>query len=156
ALAGACCMALLPAWPQLVLFLYQLIALRVVWALVFERPPRAIASLAAITAGLVLGPLLDGVQLFPALEVARDSVRRLSLSAPEILPAHLFTFATFRDNLSRGIAFGQPLTVIPCLLASCAVARRAGRSIVLFYLAAGVLFFVLGMGTATPLFDLYL
>lgn len=84
ALGAACCMAMLPAWPQLVLFLYQLVALRVLWAVVVERPARPLASLTAIVAGLVLGPLLDGIQLLPALEVARDSVRRMTLSGGEV------------------------------------------------------------------------
>jgi hypothetical protein len=156
ALGAACGMALLPAWPQLVWFLYQLIALRVLWALVIERPTRPFASFGAVVAGLALGPLLDGVQLFPALEVARDSVRRLTLSAPEINLARPFTFDHFRTNLSAGVTFGQPLTVIPFLLASLALVRRERRSTASFYLAAGLLYFVLGLGPETRLFDWYL
>jgi hypothetical protein len=155
-LGGACCMAFLPAWPQLVLFLYQLVALRVLWAFVVERPPRPLASLGAIGAGLLLGPLLDGIQLLPSLEVARESVRRLTLSMGEIVLARPYAFADFRAHLATGMAYGQPFSVIPCLLASLAFLGPSRRAVPLFYGAAGTLFFVLGLGPETPLFEAYL
>ena len=156
ALGAACCMAMLPAWPQLVLFLYQLVGLRVLWAIVVERPPRPFASFVGIMAGLVLGPLLDGAQLLPALEVAQESVRRVFLSENEIVMASGFDFSTFRHHLGKGIAYGQPLSVIPCLLASLAFLRPGRRRVAGFYCLAGGIFFTLSFGPATPLFDLYL
>jgi hypothetical protein len=156
ALGAACCLALLPAWPQLVMFLYQLVALRVLWALAIERPARPLASLGAIVGGLLLGPLLDAIQLLPALDVARESVRRLTLSTGEIVSAQPFAFSDFRANLAAGMVYGQPFSVIPCLLASLAFLCPSRGSVPLFYATAGVLFFVLGLGPETPLFDVYL
>jgi hypothetical protein len=155
ALGAASCMAMLPAWPQLVLFLHQLVALRLLWAIAVARPKRLVASLCAVVAGMALGPLLDAVQLLPALEVARDSVRRVTLSGAEIVAAAPFSFSDFRTQLAFGRAYGQPFTVIPCVLASLALLRSHDRAIAAFYLVAGALFFTLAFGPETPLFDLY-
>ncbi|HWP65908.1 MAG TPA: YfhO family protein [Candidatus Limnocylindria bacterium] len=155
-LGGACLFALLPAWPQLVLFLYQLVFLRVVWALVVERPARPFVSLAAVAGGLLLGALLDAVQLLPALAVSRESVRRLTLSDAEITMANVFGFDDFRWHLARGEAYGQPLSAVACVLAATAFAGPRRRAATSFYLLAAVLFLVLAFGPDTPLFQAYL
>lgn len=155
ALGATSCMAILPAWPQLVVFLYQLAGLRVVWALAVERPPRLGRSLPAVVAGLALGPLLAGVQVLPGLEAARESVRSMGLGPNEIRMQDIFALSGFRNNLSVGLVYGQPFSVVPCLLAGLAVLRASGRRIAAFYATAGALAFVLSLGSQTVLFDLY-
>src|SRR5262245_1020961 len=80
ALALAMTLALLPGSPQILLYTYQLIALRVVWELMTSRTARSLATLRAIAIGLFLPPLLAAVHLLPSLEMAAASVRNRPLS----------------------------------------------------------------------------
>src|SRR5262249_958099 len=58
--------------------------------------------------------------------------------------------------LGARIAVQQPLVLVPCILAAAGLCLPATRSRGVFYLCAGVLYFVLALGPSTPLFGWYL
>jgi len=153
-LAVILAIALLPGFPQTVVFAYQLIALRVAWEIVMRRG-RARAFVATIILGLVLAPLLAAVQLVPALESARMSVRGGNLSAEEISPGGAETWSGLRTEFGRRQDINNPLIVLPAIVAAASLARARTRRRALPYAVGAVLFFVLAFGPATPLFDLY-
>jgi hypothetical protein len=76
ALATVLMLALLPGFPQTVVYLYMLIGLRVVWALIAQERPQPLRRLAGVAAALALPALIGAVQFLPALEFARESIRR--------------------------------------------------------------------------------
>ena len=147
--------ALLPGYPQTVFFAYQLIALRVLWELA-RRRGRPLAIIAAVGLGLVLAPLLAAVQLLPAAELARESVRNTALVLQEINPSGFMTWAAFRRALVMRDTVVQPLMLLTVLLAVLGLVRRTTRPYAAFYLATALLYFVLAFGLNTPLFALYM
>jgi hypothetical protein len=155
-LGVALAVSLLPGYPQTVFFAYQLIALRVAWELVTTRAPRPAASLVAIAAGLVLPALLAAVQLLPALEVARASVRPAALTLSEMSPTGFLDWNTFRTQVGLHNTIHSPFVVVPCVLGAAAVVAGRRRRIALFYVLAGALYLALAFGPNTPLFRLYL
>ena len=145
---------LLPGFPQISFFTYQLIALRLAWSLVTAeaRRPRALLGCAAI--GVLLPPFLAAVQLLPAIEVTRESVRALPLSSSEIGAGFSWTLllATLRASVSYpGSALAIPLAGLALL----AGRRAPGFRHALFYATVAALYFVLSLGPGTPLFGLY-
>ena len=148
-------LAVLPGYVQPVFLAYQLIGLRVLWALASRRVARPAAALLTLGAGLALPFLLSAVQLVPAAEVARESVRSMSLSAAEMNPAGLLDWQRFRQAVDLRTP-SNPLVLVPCLLVGAALSERKTRPLALFYLIAGVLCFVLAFGPNTPLFRLYM
>jgi hypothetical protein len=145
---------LLVGYPQVLLFTYQLIALRLAWeAATNWHAPLARAGI-AIVAALALAPLLSAVQLVPSLEVAAQSIRSRPLTLEEIRPAHVtLTWAQFREWVGRRYAYGALFTVSAVMLASLGLLHGARRRVV-FYLLAAVAYFLVAFDT--PLFHLYL
>jgi len=111
-----------------------------------------------------VAPLLAAIQIVPGIGQARDSVRSTALAVEDISLAGFLNWERFRQC----IAFDPPLTVhaiqgtcspfvvLPTMLASLALLRRGTRRLVLLYVLAGALAFVLAFGPNTPLFKLYL
>lgn len=151
-LAVVLTLALLPGWVLIAALTYQLIALRVGWALVTaprERPWRAAG---AVAVGLALAPLLAAVQLLPAVEFARESFR-VAVEAVEFAK-----LGSFETTLLKGIRLRTPpapFTVAVFVLAAAAPFVSHQRPQVTFYLLTGTLYSVLALGTATPLYNLY-
>lgn len=147
--------ALLPGHPQFVLFICQMLALRLMWSL-FDgsergRLPRAIGG---ISLAFVVMLLLGAVQYLPALELVAESVRSGSLRPEEIAPAGNLSLA----EIARGIRMHgavTPFGIVPGIIAATAVASASHRRAALFYLAAGVLFLALSLGDTTPIGRLY-
>ncbi|HLY36622.1 MAG TPA: YfhO family protein [Candidatus Binatia bacterium] len=154
ALGGVVAVALLPGYPQPVLFICQLLALRVLWELGTGRLARPVRFLALFGLGLVLAPLLAGVQFVPALEVARESVRSGALALNEMSPQGFLGWQGAKRLLSLRSST-QPLILSPCLVAAAAFVEPGRRRLALFHLVAGTIFFVLALGPSTPLFTLY-
>ena len=145
---------LLPGFPQISLFTYQVIALRVGWELATQRVAHRLALLALISLGLVLPPLLAAVQLLPSLEVARDSIRSLPLQPVEVGAG--IGLAGLRHNLdTRPYSTGAILTAALAAVAGIGLCRGATRRMAVFYLGVGALYVLLALGEATPLFALY-
>jgi hypothetical protein len=148
-------LALLPGFPQTVLFAYQLIVLRVVWEVATRRVHRP-ASVAAVTIlGLALPLLLAAVQLIPAFEMARESYRGQGVSLAETSVLGRLRWQDFQQGLVFRSALHNPLLLVPALVAGTAFIKAATRRVAFFYAGAGLLFTVLAFGTSTPLFALY-
>ena len=147
-------LAVLPGYVQPVFLAYQLIGLRVLWALATRGVARPVTAMLAIGAGLVLPFFLSAVQLLPATEVARESIRSMPLTTGEMSPSGLLDWAHFRQAIDLRTP-SNPLVLVPCLLVGAALSRSSTRRYALFYLAAATLCFVLAFGPNTPLFRLY-
>lgn len=145
---------LLPGFPQISVFTYQAIALRVAWELVTARVPQRGRLLAYLVAALALPPLLIGVQFVPALEVARESIRTLPLRPREIGSG--ITVAGFRTSLGqRGDLPGAVLTAVVAALVGPGLLARTTRRLAAFYLLLALLYFLLALGDSTPVFGWY-
>jgi tetratricopeptide (TPR) repeat protein len=151
-LAVVLTLGLLPGWVLIAALTYQLIALRVLWALVTtprERPWRAVG---AVVVGLALAPLLAAVQLLPAAELARESYR---VAAEALEFANFGPSETTLLNRIRLRMPPVPFTVAVFVLAAAAPFVSSQRGRVTFYMLTGILYTVLALGTATPLYGLY-
>jgi hypothetical protein len=147
---------LLPGFPQSVVFTYQLVALRAVFELVTRRMPRPWYTFALLALGLVLAPLLDAVQLVPAIEMASQSVRSDPLTMDEIRSGGFLTWEHVRLTWRHRFDLLHPFIVVPCVIAGASWLHAPTRRRAVFYTLAGVLFMLLALGPATPVFDLYL
>ena len=154
ALAAVLAVMLLPGMPQTVFFAYQLIALRVLWELVTRPLPSRGRLLAWVLFAMVLPVALAAVQLFPELEVARESIRSGSLTAREISPYRHTQLRALLAAIARR-SVEQPFLLVPCLIGVAtffdARLRRRGS----YYAIAGALAVTLAMGSGSPLYDLY-
>lgn len=145
---------LLPGFPQIVFFTYQVIAARIAWSLLTREAHRPWALLASTALAWLLPPLLAAVQLLPSIEVARQSVRSLSLEPSEIGAG--FSWTLLRDSLHAfGSYPGNALLLVVTLLALLAARRGPSGRHVAFYALVAASYFVLSLGPGTPLFDLY-
>jgi hypothetical protein len=145
---------LLPWFPQISVYTVQLVALRVVWAVLTREVDRPLRLLAATGTALVLPLPLLAVQLLPLAEVARLSVRNLPLQPSDLGPGFSWPllWLTVRSYL------GAPGTVVAALLAVGALAaprdaRRRRQAI--FWALITLVFFVLSLGQGTPFWTLY-
>ena len=156
-LGVALTLALLPGFPQTVLFAYQLVALRLLWELVSRRSARNARTLLVLGLGLAVPPLLSAVQLIPSLEIARESVRNVALSQQETNPYGFLQLGweAFRRWIPTREGSHTPLILLPCIVSAAALLRGKTRGVGLFYLCAGLLYFVLAFGEHTPLYGLY-
>lgn len=167
ALAGALALAILPGMPQTVFFAYQLLALRALWELLpfgrLERDAveskvplrwRPARSLGLILLGVGAAPLLAAIQLFPEIEVARESIRSGVLTTREMIPQGAWGLSALRSHLATR-STEQPLMLVPCLAAVAAFLSPRTRRMALFYGAALLLSIGLAFGPGSLLFDLY-
>ena len=144
---------LLPGFPQICVFTYQVIALRVGWELLTVRVPRRGALLAWLGLGLALPPLLAAVQFLPALEVARASVRALPLQRGEIGAG--IPLREIRAGIGQGFILHGALTATALAVAGLGLAHRATRRLALLYLAIATGSVLIALGDATPVWGLY-
>jgi hypothetical protein len=133
ALGVALTISLLPGYPQLVLFAYQIIALRAAWELITRPGARRVASGAALLLGLSLPLFLAAVQVLPALKVARESAWSTNLGISEIGKTYL-DWAGFRRAVAMHDAARSPLVAVPCVLVAPALLAAATRRRAAFYL----------------------
>ena len=151
ALATVLMLALLPGFPQTVVYLYMLIGLRVVWALIAQERPQPLHRLAGVAAALALPPLIGAVQFLPALEFARESIRS---TAPVPAQVEGITWQGLRKTLMIRQATRVPFLPVTLALAVAALATGRGRrSPAWFYAAAAVLCFSLAF-PASPTYSL--
>jgi hypothetical protein len=155
ALAAALAISLLPGHPQVIVYLYQLIALRIAWELIVVRPPRPGRLLALFAGSLACAPLLAGLHLVPALESMRQSIRSGSLSAGEISSHGGVTWSGFLTLFSRRQEINNPIHLLPSLLAINALLTRVARPQMWFYLLVGLLSLGLALGDRWVLFPYY-
>jgi hypothetical protein len=155
ALGVVLALALAPGFPQTVLFIYQLVALRVAWELLTPRTERRTAIAFVALLGMALPLLLNAAQLLPAIEVFGESVRSRRLSIDESFMLGRLELADFgRAEIFRS-AQHNPLLLVSAMLAAVAFAKRETRRLALFFAGAGVLYFVLALGRSTVLYEWY-
>lgn len=143
-LAISLSLQLLPGYPQIAYFTYQLIALRVLWEFLTARPQRAAPCLGFLAVGLVLPPLLAAVQLLPMAEFAAQSIRSSSIPVEQMRGMGKMTWTDFRQFIGeRTTGHGTVFSLLPLILASFAVATRRQLRLALFYLFAVVLYLLL-------------
>ncbi len=152
-LAVVLALQLLPGFPQMSLFTYLVIALRVGWEVATVRVRRPAALAAWLGLGLVVPPLLAAVQFLPSLEVARDSVRMLPLRPLEIGAG--VTSNGLRTGIGPGFFLQGALSITALAVAGLGLTRRATRRLAFFYLAVAGLALLLSLGDATPLWAFY-
>lgn len=145
---------LLPGFPQTVFFTYQLIVLRILWALLFRQTEDRRALLAAVGLGLVIPLLLDAVQLLPSLEVARESVRQGAVTGKQLGPG--FSWQAFGRGVASQVAVAgtAPIALLGLLGIVASPWLGKGRDAA-FYVLVMVLYFVLSLGPGSMFFDLY-
>ena len=153
-LAVVLALTILPGMPQTVFFIYQLIALRVVWKVLTRSETPRLALLGTVGLGMGLGAAMAAVQLLPELEVASHSLRSTGLSIADVIPIGRWDFQLFRHQLFRR-SIGQPFLLVPCMLAVAAMLAPRTRRVGAFYAAVGVVYFALSLGPDTPLFGWY-
>ncbi len=138
----------LPGYLPVVFFTCQVVALRVLWALVTRESSRPPTLVAGGVAALLLPWLLGAVQLLPAVAMAAASVRTRPLPAWQIGQG---------ANPFRGIGSLPDgyLAAAAAAVALVSLARPGRRRVVTFYLLVAVAYVCLSLGPGTPLFDLY-
>ena len=91
ALGAVLTLQLLAGFPQISLFTYQVIVLRLLWELVASRRQQRWRGVAAVAAAALLPVGLAAVKLLPAIEFARLSIRGAGLSRADFVPGGVFT-----------------------------------------------------------------
>lgn len=137
---------LLPGYPQILVYTYQLLALRVVWELATTRMNRPFRVLAALGLGMALPAALGAIQLLPMAEFASESLRNRDLASNEMNPAgQLLTWEAFRTQLGqRGVkVYYATFSLIGFALAVPALLHPRQRRLASFYVLAAVLFVAL-------------
>lgn len=181
-LAAVLAVAHLPGFYQTGFYIYQLIALRLAWACLVQRAGRPLRLIGLASAGLVVPFLLDAVQVLPAIEVTRQSLRSLQLEARDVGGA--FSWSHLAEALSSQVAFpGNAAIVLLAVVALVGAGEgrwyRVSRTSpdrshpsngirgtidaippaqwnsVYFYWAVALVYFVLSLGPGSPLYDLY-
>jgi hypothetical protein len=148
ALALLLALQLLVGFPQISVFTYQLVALRVGFALVTRQVERPLPLLALCALALGLPPFLAAAQFLPALEVARDSIRSLPLRPEEIGAG---TSLAEQHAGLPGVIFTASTAMLAALGLLSAQTRRAAA----FYGSVGAIYLLLALGRDGPLFALY-
>jgi len=144
---------LLGGFPQIVVFTYQWIALRVVFELVSRSGRLETGAPAALALGLVVPPLLGAIQLLPSMELAGQSFRGEALSASELSPggSPWGRFVGLMDQRIWGAA--HTFSVVGVMLAGVALAASHARRIAVFCFLAAGLYFLLAFNTSV--YELY-
>ena len=155
ALGAVLLVALLGGYPQQLMLAYQLIALRLVWALATRESPRPGRAATMIAVGVALAPLLAAVVVVPGVEVALRSVRGRPLAEHELASAGFLTFEQFRRLLAMRSTVDNPFRLVPWMLFPAGVLRARTRRVGLFYLLVGLIYFDLAFGANGHLFSVY-
>lgn len=149
-LAVALAVQILAGFPQMVVLSYQVIALRIAWALLL-RQASPLPLLRTASLALLVPPFLAAVQLLPALEVVRDSLWGAPLSAKELgKPIALLVGVAYHLSIAA-----NPLLIVMACVAAFIAPRSPQRAAILFYLLLAGVYFLLHLGPGTFLFDLY-
>jgi hypothetical protein len=157
---AACTLALVLAvqstagFPQILVFTYELIGLRIAWELMRHPVVREPRTLGLLAAALVMPLLLAAVQILPALEVFAASVRSAPMTAAEVdfsaLPGSALD--RLRSLISSRSSSGG-LFPVAFVLAGAGLALATPRRIALFYGLAAAFF--LALIADTPLRESY-
>ncbi|HEY2776029.1 MAG TPA: YfhO family protein [Candidatus Binatia bacterium] len=138
----------LGGYPQIVLFTYEILGLRLLLALVTLPADMRWKVLGWSLVAMSLPALLAAVYLLPAGEFAAMSIRARHLSAAEFVMFLNETWANFRlDAGTTVVEYVPPYTIVGCMLAACVLGRVRHRPLATFYFAVAVLFAMLPWDT---------
>jgi hypothetical protein len=144
---------LLGGFPQILVFTYQWIALRVVFELLTRRGRLKKKAIGPLLLGLALPPFLGAIQLLPSIEMAGQSFRGESLNSSELSPGGS-PWGRFVDLMGRRIwGAGHTFSVVGVMLSGVALAASNARRIAIFCFLAAVLYFLLSFNTTV--YELY-
>ncbi|MFP6655980.1 MAG: hypothetical protein VCB25_10150, partial [Myxococcota bacterium] len=141
ALAVVLAVQTLPGFPQIPLFTLQLMALRLVWAVLGGQVPEWRQLTVPLLIGFGSVPFLVAAQYLPALEVAAESVRASGVDPGSVT--------------LEGFPVGYFPGVLAAMLAAAGWVMRRNRALIAFYLVAAVIFLLLSRGPDNFLFELY-
>jgi hypothetical protein len=142
-LGTALTLQLLAGCPQISLFTYQVIALRILWEVPTIGVQRLGATLAVLALGLVLPVGLGAASLFPSLEFWGLSVRSHPLSLGELQPDGPSGWQGLRKALLPQAFSNRLVTIVSLALAAAAPAVTGRRRVAIFYLVVGALYLLL-------------
>jgi hypothetical protein len=145
---------LLAGLPQTLFFTYQLIALRIAWALLVResRPPLTLVLLTAVAGLLPLG--LAAVQLVPAMEMAGESLRQLPLDTSSIGPG--FSWHRLATMAGALVVFPVDRLLLVFVAFSLPALRHVNdRRHVAFWGLIAVAYLVLSLGPGSLLWVIY-
>jgi hypothetical protein len=148
-------MSWLAGCPQATVFACYAWAALLAAQLVVIRPPTAVLgrAIAGGAAGLLAGVLLGGVTLLPAVELAREGVRRTSTLS--LASMYAFGVPSPRQLWSAWLASGSPVLQLTALGLVPFALLSPSRALVLWGLVLAGVTTVLAFGPTTPLFTLY-
>lgn len=153
-LAAVVTMEILPGWVLITALTYQLIAFRIAWELITRRAMPTVRAVGAVAAALAVVPCLAAVQLIPAAEFANESFR---------VGVEVGEFVKFGGMAPAGMLRAlagrmPPLPFFAAILPLAVIAPLASsqRRLAVFWLLIGLLYAVLALGPATPLYGLYI
>ncbi len=140
-------LSVLGGYPQMTLFLYQMIVLRTAWEVVTRGVRPTLRAAGALSLGCLLPLALGAAQLVPAMEFAAHSYRARLLRLDEMAPGQTFVdWQRFREALAtREWHIGRSYPVLFAALAPVALLCRATRRQAGFYACVAALFTVLAI-----------
>lgn len=144
---------LVSGYPQLSVFIYQIIALRVVWELITRRGSLSVHTFGVFALGLFLPLLLGAAQMFPAFETAGESLRQGKLVMSELRTMSL-SWEEYRAQVGmRGSPYGGTVALVPVALAVLGLMRRQTRRLAVFAALVTIIYVTLAFNEAA--FELY-
>jgi hypothetical protein len=148
-------LSLLAAYPQNTMFIYEVLALRIVWEAVTAGRSAVLRASGVLALGLLLPLALAAAQLLPAAEFAARSVRGRKLQLSEMRFGHpLFDWTEFRKAVAGRSYNFWPGSIVFAALAPLAMATRATRRQAVFY--ALVLAVAVALAIDGPVLRVYL
>src|SRR5262249_42256335 len=139
-------LSLLAAFPQNTMFIYELLALRIVWEAVTVGRSAVLRASGVLALGLLLPVALAAAQLLPAADFAARSVRDRPLQLTEMRAGNpLFDWASFRKALASRAYNFWPGSIVFAALAPLGVATRATRRQAAFYALVVALYIALAI-----------
>lgn len=149
ALGTVLTLAFLPGYPQVTLFIYLMVGLRVLVQLAAGGEPRILRTLGNFAAAFALPILLGAISIFPYVELWQESFRNRVLTAADL---------DWKGRAQAGIdrLFVQNWRVqVSAVLGLIAVGSKHFRRPTLFFFLAGSTAVTLAFGPSGPLGSLY-
>jgi hypothetical protein len=144
---------LVSGYPQLSVFIYQIIALRVVWELITRPSSLSANTFGVFALGLFMPLLLGAAQMFPAFETAGESLRQGKLAMSELRTMSL-SWEEYRTQVGmRGSPYGGTVALVPVALAVLGLMRRQTRRLAVFAALVTLLYVTLAFNETV--FELY-
>ncbi len=170
-LAMSAGMPFLAGFPQVAVYIYQTLILFFLYkvgrlAFVGRKPREAITILALGALAALVAILIIGPQVVPTFELTRHSARSLGTMTAEMSQVYGADACSFSTWLAGVLSYPKEIALVDgrhpippwgvfLVLAGLGLSRKTNLSMSIFLLAIALFFFVLSLGTNTPLYRLY-